>query len=355
MINIPCDHYNLCGGCSLQHLSAEAYADFKKKRIEDCLKKEGIWPVEIKPLQKILPGSRRRANLKVQRKFGKIILGYHQRKSHQLVNITMCPLLKQDLVDLIDPLRILFYELLQERDEADVYLLWTRAGVDVSLDIKRLMKISLDILENLTDFAKSQKIARLSVNNQLIVEFRSPVVSFSGVDVEAEAKSFLQVSEEADVLLLQSVRSFFPESFFKIADLFSGRGTFSFLASEKAVVDAYEMDDSALNSLQKAIKKSGKKIYSFKRNLFSNPLTLQELKVYDGVILDPPRAGAFSQVSHLASSTVPWVIYVSCNPVTFARDARLLREGGYQLISIIPIDQFLWTEHVEIVAKFEKI
>jgi 23S rRNA (uracil1939-C5)-methyltransferase len=180
---------------------------------------------------------------------------------------------------------------------------------------------------------------------------QAPFVLFDDIPVESNCRGFLQPSGEADQLLAKTVTSMLPPSPRKIADLFCGRGTLSLPLSRYAPVDGYEMDQLALDALQLAAQRHQRPITPFYRDLFKHPLKGKELDSYDGIVIDPPRAGAEEQAHALASSQVPTLIYVSCNPLTFARDARILVEGGYRLEGIQPLDQFRWTVHVEVVAK----
>lgn len=350
----PCQHFTVCGGCSLQHLSGPAYADFKRQSVVHCLEKAGVTCDEINPLQSIPPHSRRRASFKVRKEGGGVRLGYHQRQGHTIVDLVMCPLLKADIVALLDPLRQMLLSFLTVGQGGDLHVLSTPAGIDLALDLPKCGKLSLEKLEELSDFAKTQKLARLILNGELIVQFQEPMVVFSGVPVAVQARQFLQVSAEADELLARAVVKYLPQSIEKAADLFSGRGTFSFLLAQYAAVDAFEMDEPANVALKRAAQKNMQKINVIHRNLFANPLMCQVLSSYDVIVLDPPRTGAFAQAQQIASSVCRCVIYVSCNPVTFARDAQILTDGGYALASVTPIDQFLWTEHVEVVAVFRR-
>lgn len=349
-----CQHFTVCGGCSLQHLSDSAYADFKRQSVVHCLEKTGVVYDEILPLQSIPPHSRRRASFKVRKEGAVVRMGYHQRQGHAIIDLLMCPLLKHDIVDLLQPLREILGGFLSANQGGDVHVLSTSSGIDLVLNLPKLAKISLTQLEDLSDFAKTQKLARLILNDELIVQFQEPMVVFSGVPVAVQARQFLQVSAEADVFLMQAVVKYLPQNVGKAADLFSGRGTFSFLLAQYAVVDAFEMDEPANAALKRAAQKNMKQINVFHRNLFANPLMPDTLSSYDVIVLDPPRAGALAQAKQIASSACPCVIYISCHPATFARDAQIFINGGYVLASITPIDQFLWTEHVELVAVFRR-
>jgi 23S rRNA (uracil1939-C5)-methyltransferase len=336
------------------------YSDFKINRVKALLKRENAEPLAYNPLIQIPPHTRRRSNFKVKKTHKNLILGFHYRRSHTVLPITMCPLLIPALAQLIQPLKSLCSSLLPVGGEADIFLLETKTGVDISLDSRCLRDLSLPQLEHLLLFCQEKKIARLRINGDLIVQHRQPVIEFSGVAVEVDAKSFCQVSDLSDRYLLEIVESYLIKTSStlsstlceKTADLFCGRGAFTFLLAKRGAVDAYELEEEALIALNQANQQEKLRIKTQKRNLFSSPLTSQELDKYGVVLIDPPRAGALSQCHEISKSGCRSLIYVSCNPITFARDARILKEGGYSLISLTPVDQFLWTEHVEVVGLF---
>jgi 23S rRNA (uracil1939-C5)-methyltransferase len=188
-----------------------------------------------------------------------------------------------------------------------------------------------------------------------VYERETPYVLFDGVEVYVEPSSFLQASDRADQVLTDLALSEIPDQVHKIADLFCGRGTFTFPLSQKAPVDGFECDDPALQALQTAAEREQRNIKTFKRNLFDHPLTTAELKAYDVVVIDPPRAGALAQIQELANSNVNHIIYISCGPESFARDAKYLTQGNrYSLEKVIPVDQFTWAPHLEVVGVFKR-
>lgn len=350
----PCPYYQTCGGCSLQHMSSVAYSEYKMRRLSQALERCGLKEIEIDPMVVLGPELRRRAIFHALRTTTEIMIGYYQLGSHHLVDIQQCLLLRPDINGLIDPLKQVLQNILPPKGKADIFLTSTDVGLDFLLKIKGDQRLDLAGIENLKEFARHHNLARLSFENDQeewpIVTLRPPHIKFSSYSVEASADGFLQTSEEADQLLTSLVLKEFPKTSQKIADLFCGRGTFSLPLVEKGKVDAYEMDGKALKALTQTAKLYNLPLQAYARNLFSDPLSPNQLNIYQAVVLNPPRQGAIAQSKMLAVSEVPHIVMVSCNPETFARDISLLIKGGYHLLKIYPVDQFLWSPHMEIVA-----
>lgn len=354
-----CKHFTECGGCLLQHLNDKLYTSFKRSLIVTPFIKNQLDTNCIQEMIALPAGERRRANFEAVKKGeNQVFLGFHRWRSHQIINLTECHTVDAKISSLFEPMRQLFFEIMQVYQKATVYLTVTASGVDVSIDIHRnsLMPNSIEKLE---DFAKKQDLVRLIVreNRKRITVYQReiPYVVFNGVKVEIEPSSFLQASDRADQVLTSLALEEMPEKLHRVADLFCGRGTFTFPLSQYAHVDGYECDSPALKALEKAATEFSRPIQTFKRNLFDNPLLADELKPYEVVIIDPPRAGALAQVQQLSKSKVRHIAYISCGPESFARDARILvQEGGYELIKVTPVDQFTWAPHLEVVGIFKK-
>lgn len=353
-----CAHFTQCGGCLLQHLNDKLYSSFKRSLIVEPFIEHQLDTTCIQDVVVLPAGERRRANFEVVKKNDQVFLGFHRWRSHQIINLQECHTVDPKIAALFEPLRQLFLQIMIEYQKATVYLTVTAVGVDVSVDIHRdaLQTNSLELLEN---FAKNQSLVRLIVRENrkriTVYEREKPYVLFDGIKVDVEPSSFLQASNRADQVLTELVMEALPEKAHKIVDLFCGRGTFTFPLSNKAAVDGFECDVPALNALQTAADHAQRQIKTFKRNLFEDPLSAAELKSYDVAVIDPPRAGALAQVQELAQSKVPFIAYISCGPESFARDAKILiEEGGYELDKVIPVDQFTWSPHLEVVGLFQK-
>jgi len=360
----PCAHYGLCGSCQLQHLGDNVYRQFKRDKILKPLLFEGFENPEhlIKDPIILPPGLRRRANFNFRCLPKGVELGYHKYHSYELLTLEYCHVLRPEIVAFMKPLLDIIGKSFSPGFEGEVFITAAHNGLDVNVEIRDKTPLTLEQRELWGQFANHQNLCRLLVTLKGKEDFTLmrdvPYVLFDDVPVESNCRGFLQPSTEADQQLTSIVCDLLPQSLprvpSKIADLFCGRGTLSFPLSQYAPVDGYEMDEPALAALKNAAQKSQRPITTHYRDLFKTPLKGKELEPYDVIVVDPPRAGAEEQTHALAASNVPTLIYVSCNPLTFARDARILVEGGYNIEIIQPLDQFRWTVHVEAIAKFTR-
>jgi len=351
-----CAHFGACGGCALQHLTAETYAAAKLSWLQGALAQHGFKDVAIAPLRRLAPGTRRRARLALARD-GQIVAGFHGRMSHVIVDMRECHVLHPALFALVAPLRKLAAEILPRRGAASAALTLGDGGVDVLLELPKAP--ALEGIEALARFAAELDLARLSWragSTVAPVAQRRPVRAiFAGVAVDLPPDAFLQASAEADVVLsglvLDAIGT--PD---RIADLYAGVGTFSFALAARASVHAVEGDTAAAKALGQAASRGNVSdvVSVERRDLARRPLSVDELARYDAVVFDPPRVGALAQSKMLAESTVLRIVAVSCNPATFARDARVLVDGGYTLAHVAPVDSFIWSPHLELVARFER-
>jgi 23S rRNA (uracil1939-C5)-methyltransferase len=343
----PCRHFPECGGCQLQHADDEAYRGYLVSRVQTALAQHGL-TTEIREPHLSPPNSRRRATLRGYKVGKGAVLGFNAEKSHRIVDMRECHILRPELFALVAPLRELLGSMLQARQSAEVRLTLVDQGADVLL--KGLNAQGLSELERLTSFAINHRVARLSVDHGLgaetIYEPQPVSVSLSGTAVAFPVGSFLQATEDGEAALTEAVREA-TSSADRIADLFAGLGTFALATKAGYAAEASRAAAAALNGAAGPMTVEH-------RDLYRRPLTASELKEFDAVILDPPRAGAVEQVAALATSHVPRVAYVSCNPATFARDARTLVEAGYVLQWVKPIGQFRWSTHVELAACFSR-
>ena len=348
-----CRHFGACGGCALQHLDDAAYVAAKTQWLETALAQHGLEPAVMAPLQRLAAGTRRRARFQLEH----ARVGFHARASHRVIDLAECAVLHPKLVALVAPLRRLAAALLDAGKIATASATLTNNGVDLLIDLPTPPDLAR--LEALARFAEAQDLARLSWREG---EVATPVairrkaqVTLSGVAVDLPEDAFLQASIEAEVALTAAVLDFAGAAH-RIADLYAGIGTFSFALAGRAKIHAVEFAAGAVAALARAAARSGLSgsIATEKRDLAERPLDADELARFDAVVFDPPRAGARAQSAALAQSAVSRVIAVSCNPASFARDARLLVDGGYRLTRVQPIDQFVWSPHVELVAWFER-
>ncbi len=350
----PCRHFPGCGGCQLQHLDDPAYADFLTARIAGALGAQGLEAAIRAPM--LSPArTRRRATLHAERRGRQVHLGFTEQASHRLIDLQQCEILDPRLFALLQPLRGLLARHLRESRRANVHLTLTDQGPDVL--VEGLVTDSLSAVEAVSAFAGRHGLARLSVDDGLGPETRwepEPVtVTFGGVTVAFPPGGFLQATPEGEAALVGAVREAIGGAK-AVADLFAGLGTFALAVDAGSKVYAGEGAREAILSLKTAAGRAQRQVFAEHRDLFRRPLVPKELDLFDAVILDPPRAGAKEQVEHLAVSKAPVIAYVSCNPSTFARDAKTLCEGGYRLDWVLPVGQFRWSTHAELAARFSR-
>ena len=349
----PCRHFPECGGCQLQHVGDEAYAGFLRDRIASALAAQGVPIPDILAAQISPRNSRRRASLKADKRFGRTAIGFHAEKSHTIVDMRECHILRPELFALVAPLRRLLDGLMAVKDSAGVQMTLADQGVDVT--IVGFQRHGLAAEEQLAEFSVENRLARLAVDSGLGPETRwepEPVtITLGGVPVPLPHGAFLQATAEGEAALVGAVRRGVGEAR-AAADLFAGLGTFA-LSLEGRVLAVEGARDAAL-ALKTASARARRPVFVDHRDLYRRPLDLAELNRFEAVVLDPPRAGAREQAALLARSAVPRLVYVSCNPATFARDAALLTQGGYRFDWIEPVGQFRWSTHVELVGAFSR-
>lgn len=358
----PCRHFGICGGCALQHLDPALYAATKTAFVRAALAHHGLGDTPLRPLMLLPPGTRRRVRLSLARpaRKGKApIVGFSQRASHELVDIVECAVLAPQLFSIVAPLRLLAGELLAPGESGHATLQLADSGVDALVDLPRAPDLAA--LKTLAAFAEVQDLARLlwrtGGGEPMPVAQRRPVrIVIGGTAIDLPPDSFLQATPEAAAALIAAVRGAVGSAT-RIADLFAGIGTFTFALASAARVDAVEGWRPAADAINQAARRAGLtgRVTAQARDLQHQPLDEGELAPYDAVVFDPPRIGAKAQAAALARSRVPRIAAVSCNPASFARDAHILIASGYRLAAIQPIDQFVWSPHVELVAAFVRL
>ena len=347
----PCRHFGTCGGCVAQHMSEPLYESWKRGIVVEALRQHGL-DVEVAPLRRVAPGSRRRAVLTARRERGAIILGYHRRRSHDLFAVEECPVLQPAIVSRLAGLRAIATQLVGR--EIRLTLLATPAGLDVTANGAGARPDARASAE-LARLAAGHGIARICVDGGTIVEHARPALTMGGAGVEPPPGAFVQAVAEAETEMVRLVVTAAAKAK-RVADLFCGIGTFTFPLARRARVLAVDDNEEAVGALAVAARHAQglKPIETKVRDLFRIPLSPKEVEGFDAVVLDPARSGAEAQARQLARSRVPVAICVSCNPGTLARDARILLDGGYVLESVTPIDQFLFSAHVEAIAVFRR-
>ncbi len=351
-----CQHFGSCGGCALQHAGPAVYSTFKREQIVNALKSRGL-AAEVGELIRIPAHSRRRATFAASRSGDDVTLGYHQARSQTLVAVAECPVLRPAIVKALPALRTLLAIAMPRLGKAELHVTDTSHGLDVSIEgsgVEMTAKRRALLGSWMTD---TPTMLRLTLDNEQIAARRVPEIAFSGHAVLLPQRGFLQAVGEAETLMVRLASEALAglNASARIADLYAGLGVFSLALAKRHEVLAVEWDRASVDALTKAAKQPGlRKIEVLRRDLGREPLSVRELEPFAAVLFDPPRAGAEPQAAMLAASTVHTVIAVSCNPATFARDARILVDGGFVMETITPVDQFLFTPHVELVAVFKK-
>jgi len=371
----PCRHFGQCGGCQLQQLDEESLANFVEARVANASTAQELGAEHIAPPHLSPPASRRRASLRAESSQGRVVIGYREAKSHRLVELSECAVLVPEIVAVLPHVRKLLIKLGQAGPKsggkaagrgagkgkhahaklaADVELTLADQGLD--LGIKGLTVEGLAATEAMLDFARDHGLARFTLDQgygpETVWEPEPVTITLAGVAVPFPPGSFLQATRDGEEVLTGAAREWLAGCA-TVADLFSGLGTFAFaLAGPDTKVLAVEAARDASLACKAAAARAQVPVHALHRDLFRNPLLAEELNRFSAVVLDPPRAGAREQVERIAGSTVARVVYISCNPSSWARDAALLIEAGYRLAELRPVGQFRWSTHVELASLF---
>jgi 23S rRNA (uracil1939-C5)-methyltransferase len=350
----PCRHFGRCGGCALQHLDRLSYREIKLGALRSSLERVRIDPGLVQPLR-VVPAARRRARLGLVRPRDPRLparIGFRARFRHDLVDLAQCVVLEPPLFQLVGKLRLAAGELLAPGMTAEVMLTRTDSGVDLLFEAaERPGLVSLDALARLAEHHDLARIVWRVPSDEILVVERRPVrVLLSGVVVPYPPGAFLQANAAAETILVEEVLGGIgPRR--PMLDLYAGLGAFTFASASGGGVHAVEGDERAVIALARAaVGRRG--ITVERRDLAVDPLPPEALTTYAAAVFDPPRVGALRQAAELANSTIDTVVAVSCNPATFARDAAQLVAGGFCLERVVPVDQFVWTPHLELVAVF---
>ncbi|MCB1519605.1 MAG: class I SAM-dependent RNA methyltransferase [Hyphomicrobiaceae bacterium] len=355
-VSPACIHFMTCGGCTMQHLQFDRYAAWKRQLVVDALAQRGI-TTEIGQLVRGALGDRRRAIMSAKRDRrgrGGVRFGFHEAMSHEIVDLAMCPVLAPPLAELIEKLRPVLAALPRWEGEARVTLIAADNGIDASVDPPSpAVAATADVIEGVVAALDGLSgIVRFSYAGDVIYQRDLPRIAMGRASVVVPAGVFLQASGLAERTMAALITGALGKKVRRVADLFAGVGAFTFPLAERQSVLAVDSDGDALAALRLAARGADglKPIETKLRDLFREPLSRKELEGFDAVVFDPPRAGAKAQAEMIAKSKVPLAVAVSCNPATLARDVRILMDGGFRLQSLTPVDQFVYTAHVEAVA-----
>jgi len=352
----PCAHFTVCGGCALQHWRRDAYTAWKVGLIERALKQRGVAAPAFEMPLLGEPGERRRVDFVLRRQGRRVLAGFHERASARVVDVGTCVIARPSLTALLEPLRATLAEVLPDGASADAIANETDGGVDVLIRPHKRLDLSIDRRQALVALAKRAGLARLSFGDRAtpepIVVRSAPLLILGDVTVEPPPGGFLQATKRGEATMRAAVNAWIGDVP-KLADLFAGIGALSL--GRPGRLWLFESDKPSVAAVDAAARRiGGNRVVAERRDLFRNPLGAKELDAFDAIVLDPPRAGAAAQVAEIARSAVPRVVYASCDPGSFARDARMLQDGSYRLAKLLPIDQFLWSPHLELIALFTR-
>lgn len=352
----PCAHFGICGGCALQHWRRDIYTGWKVELIRRALLQRGVKAPEFMPPLAGDPAERRRADVVLRRQGRKVLAGFHERASPKVVDVGTCVVARPAINAAFGPLRQAIADVLPDGAAADAIMNETDTGLDVLLRPHKKLALSLPLRERLVMLAEQAGFARLGWGDRAkpepVVAPRSPALILGGVTVEPPPGVFLQATKRAEVTMRAAVTAWLGDAA-HVADLFAGIGALTLGRAGK--LSMFESDRPAVAAVDAAARRiGGNRVVAQHRDLFRNALTAAELNAFDGVVLDPPRAGAAAQCVELAQSKVRRIVYASCDPGSFARDVRGLQDAGYRLEKLMPIDQFLWSAHVELIALLTK-
>jgi 23S rRNA (uracil1939-C5)-methyltransferase len=356
-----CPHFTECGGCSVQHLAYPAYETWKRQLVCSALQHRGLDPSVVLPMVSGGQARRRRTRLSARKTSGGLLLGYRAPRSHLIVPVLNCAVLSPAIVESFDDIRDILQRILNSGEAAEVAVTLCASGLDLTIASPTYPDLAMR--EALVAFADAINLARLNWqllgqgrlgDAETVVRRRAVELPVAGTSIEPPPDAFIQPTAEGERVLQDGVKAALAGAS-RVADLYAGCGSFALvLADSGSFVRAFDAETDHLEALVTAARRGGfgERVSHEVRDLHRRPLAGEDLLALDGVVLDPPRAGALSQVKELARTPVPIVAYVSCNPASFARDARILVDTGYRLESVLPVDQFLFTAHIELFGVF---
>jgi 23S rRNA (uracil1939-C5)-methyltransferase len=348
-----CPHFGVCGGCALQHLATARYRDWKRALVVAALERAGL-DAPVDDLVDAHGEGRRRAVFHSRVSARDVIeVGFSALKAHHVVAIDHCPILAPGLAGAIEAAWAIAEALAATHKPLDIQVTATDAGLDV--DVRGSRALSAADMTALARVAERGNLARLTRHGEIVAQRMLPTIRIGRAQLVLPPAAFLQATAAGEANLARLVEAHCGDAN-TVADLFCGVGPLALRLAERARVTAADNDADAITALGRAAAATRglKPVATQVRDLFRSPLVPAELKRFDAVVFDPPRQGAEAQAYELAASIVPAVVAVSCNPTTFARDARILLDGGYRLVRVTPVDQFLYSAHVEVVACFKK-
>jgi 23S rRNA (uracil1939-C5)-methyltransferase len=347
-----CDHFTVCGGCKIQQLEASIYQSWKHGIVQKALVNRGI-DIHVDPLIDAHGTGRRRVSFHGKFEDGQIHTGLMKYHSHEILNINKCPILAPELSSGINIARDITRVIPSRSKPLIIQITATENGIDCNINGCHAEGRALFI--EIAELANKYDLARISLDRDIIIERNPPIISIGDTKITLPPSSFLQPTISGENMLASLVLAHL-EDVSQVADLYCGIGTFSIRMAKHSTIAAYDNDALSIKALIKAVNHSQglKPVIAIERDLSRDPLFPQELRKFDAIVFDPPRAGAAVQAQQLAASTINRIVAVSCDPASFALDASILIKGGFELKRVTPVDQFKFTSHVELVALFER-
>ncbi len=356
-----CQHFGICGGCSLQQWQMESYAAWKTGLLDMALRRAGFMP-KLDPIVITPPGTRRRMDLAIRRTQAGIVLGLHTARDKNVIDLAECPVLHPELMALVPKLRDVLRRLQALGHEGSAIVNLLDSGPDILLRTDKKLAVSDRTI--LAAFAEANRVPRVSwaqntAQPETAALLRPPITSLAGTPVAVPPGGFMQATADGEAAIVAAVMAGLPPkpvAKARVLELFAGSGTLTFAIVKHMRVHAVEGDAAAHASLKAAANTTGQtgRITTEQRDLARQPLSAKEVSAFDTVLLDPPHGGASTQIAQIAASTIKRVIYVSCNPTALGRDALMLKQAGFKLVSAVPVDQFLWSARLESVSVFVK-
>ena len=348
-----CPWFGTCGGCVAQHMSPSLYHAWKRGQVVEALEHEGV-AVEVGDLVDAHGAGRRRATFHARFPHGQVDeIGFMRARSHDIIAIDNCPLFSPGMAGAIQAAQALSGDLRGLMKPLDIGVTATLDGLDV--DLRGSGPLGRAETQKLTQTADALDLARVCNHGEIVIERRPPRFAFGKALTRLPPGGFLQATEVGEAWLAEFAERAFAGAK-RVADLFCGVGAFALRLARRREVFAADADPAAVAALARAAATTPglRKLEAETRDLFRRPLRADELAAFDAALIDPPRAGAIEQARAVAASALPLVLSISCNAATFARDARILIDGGFQIESVTPLDQFRFSAHVEIVAVFRR-
>ncbi len=348
-----CMHFGTCGGCSLQDLTPADYQKHKRDAVLAALAHLNLLDMVVEEPFVVADHSRRRAVLKFGKARDGVVVGFHAARSHAIVDMQECRVLAPALFGLARVLRNALAPILADGEKGEVHVTETESGFDLAFRSPR--KLNSTLTASLAKAFSGAPVTRIVFNGEMLFGQGAPVMRFGDAEVTLPPHAFLQATREGEAVLAERVQTALDGAKM-VADLFAGLGTFTLPLARRVRVHAVEHDAEALAALAEGARKTKglKPVTTEKRDLFKLPLTPLELNRFDAVVLDPPRAGAEAQIRNLAASKLKRVAYVSCDAASFARDAAILVKAGFHAGPVLPVDQFLYSDHIELVGSFTR-